>query len=402
MKTEEIKIVDVNNLAKNALEDVIAWRRDLHQIPEIGIDLPKTSSYIAKQLDSLGISYEVGVGLDSAIVGFIKGGKGEGKTIALRADMDALPIKEESGLSFASINGNMHACGHDAHVAILLGAAKVLNDMKNELSGRIILLFQPAEEISQGAEPMIQAGALEGVDAVLGIHVGSISEEAQAGMALFSKGPMMACLDRWTMKIKGRGSHGAAPHNSHDPIFMTGNIINTIQTIISREINPVDPGLISIGKITGGTSYNVIPDYVELEGTARAIKEETREYIAKRIGEIAELVAKASKGNVEYNYIFGAPPLINDEKFTVDVMESAKKVLGEENIKLMENPVMVGEDFSCYLKEVPGTFVFLSTPLEIDGVMHPHHNSKFALDEQYFNRGVALFVQSTLDFFNSN
>lgn len=392
--------MDVKKLSKDVLNDVIKWRRDLHQIPEVGQDLPLTSEYVCNQLDKLGISYKKGIGLESAIVAEIVGNKGKGKTLALRADMDALPVIEESGLPFSSTNGKMHACGHDAHASILLGAAKVLNELKEEFAGKVVLLFQPAEEISAGAEPMIQGGALDNVDAIIGLHVGNISTEAKCGTALFSKGSMMACLDKWNIKITGVGSHGAYPHASHDPIVMAANVVSAIQAIISREIDPVDPGVITVGQIHGGTAYNIIPGVVELEGTARAVKQETREFLAKRIGEVAEYTVKASRGNIEYDYTFGAPPVVNDEEFTIQAMESATKVLGDENVVLMANPVMGGEDFAYYLKKVPGTFVFLSNPLAIDGTIYPHHNSRFAIDEQYFDRGVAIFVQTALDYLN--
>lgn len=390
--------MDINILAKEVLEDVVKWRRDLHQIPEVGQELPKTAKYICKQLEDLAISYRKGVGLDSAIVGEIVGRKGPGRTLALRADMDALPVHEETGLSFASTNGNMHACGHDAHVAILLGAAKVLNELREEFSGKIVLLFQPAEEISAGAKPMIDAGAIDGVDGILGLHVGNISSQGEPGKALFSKGSMMACLDKWNLKIKGIGSHGAYPHNSHDPVVMAGNIISAIQTIISREIDPVDPGVITVGKINGGTAYNVIPGEVELEGTTRAVNKETREFLARRIGEVAKLTAEVSRGSVEYNYEFGAPPVVNDQDFATNAMESTIKVLGDNNVALLDNPVMGGEDFSYYLEKVPGTFIFLSNPCDIDGIIYPHHNSKFDIDEQYLDRGVAIFLQVALDY----
>lgn len=392
----------MKELVKKIEQDVISWRRDLHKIPEVGTDLPETSAYVAKRLEEMNIQYKKGVGLDSAIVATIEGTKtGENKTIALRADMDALPVKEETGLDFASVNGNMHACGHDAHAAILLGAAKVLNQMKDEFSGKVVLLFQPAEEISAGAEPMVKAGCLDGVDAVVGLHVGNISVEASSGEAIFSKGSMMACLDKWNMTVKGVGSHGAYPHESRDPIVMSSHVITAIQEIISRELNPVDPGVITVGIVNGGSAYNVIPGSVYLEGTARAVKKETREYISKRIGEVAENVVKAFQGSVEYNYIFGAPPVVNNKEIAEFAMESAAKAIGEENVKLMSNPVMGGEDFSYYLEKVPGTFIFLSTPLEIGGVSYPHHNSKFAIDESQFHKGVAIFVQTALDFLNS-
>lgn len=395
--------MDVKKISQEVLDEVISWRRELHRIPEVGQFLPNTSAYVCKKLDEMEIAYRKGVGLESAIVATIEGTKkGAGKTIALRADMDALPVKEETGLPFASENENMHACGHDAHTAILLGTIKVLNSIKNEFSGKIVFLFQPAEEISAGAKPMVDAGCLDGVDAVVGIHVGNISAEAAPGTALFSKGSMMACLDKWSMTVNGLGSHGAYPHNSRDPVVMAGHIIASVQEIISRELDPVDPGVITIGILKGGTGYNVIPGSVYLEGTARAVKQKTREYIAKRIGEVADSMAKAFRGSVDYDYYFGAPPVVNDEAFTLEAVESAKKAIGEENVKFIENPVMGGEDFSYYLEKVPGTFIFLSNPLEIEGTIYPHHNCRFAIDEQYFDRGIAIFVQTTLDFLNRN
>lgn len=392
--------MDIKKLALDVSNDVIKWRRDLHQIPEVGINLPQTSRYICKVLNRLEISYKKGIGLDSAIVGVIEGGMGPGKTLALRADMDALEIEEKTGLPFASTNKNMHACGHDAHMAILLGAAKILNEIKEEFAGKVVLLFQPAEEISAGAEPMIKDGALEGVDAIIGIHVGNISPNEKPGTIAFRKGPMMACLDRWTLKIRGTGAHGAYPHNGKDPIIMAGKFIGSVQTVISRELDPVEPGVITVGMVNAGTAYNIIPEEVYIEGTARAVRQETREFIAKRIGEIAELTAKISDGNVKYDYIYGAPPVTNDPEFTTFAIESATKVLGKENVVIMDNPVMGGEDFAYYLQEIPGTFAFLSNPLAIDGVIYPHHNSKFALDEGQFYKGVSVFVQTALDYFN--
>ena len=389
----------MQELIKNVMDEVINWRRDLHQIPEIGNDLPQTSAYVCKQLDEMGVSYTKGVGIEHAIVATIEGTKeGQGKTLALRADMDALPVKEETGLPFASTNGNMHGCGHDAHTAVLLGAIKVLNQMKDQFSGKVVFLFQPGEELSAGAEPMVKAGCLDGVDGIIGIHVGNISSESVPGKAYFKTGSLMACLDKWTMTIKGVGSHGAYPHQGVDPVVMQAQIITALQEVISRELNPVDPGVITVGIVNGGSQYNVIPGSVYLEGTARSVKKETREYIAKRIGEIAEGVAKSFRGSIDYDYTFGAPPVVNDTDFTLNTMESAKKALGEENVAMLENPVMGGEDFSYYLEKVPGTFIFLANPLEIDGVCYAHHNSRFALDEQYFDRGVAIFVQSALDF----
>lgn len=395
--------MDVLQLAKEVSQEVIKWRRDLHQIPEVGLQLPQTAKYVADRLEEMGIEYRENVGGISGIVGLIRGGQ-EGKTIALRADMDALPVKEETGLDFASTNGNMHACGHDAHTAILLGAAKILSEHKDKLKGNVKLIFQPAEEGPGGAEPMLKDGAFENpkVDAVLGSHVGNIAPGLEKGEIYLNPGNMMACLDDFQITFKGIGSHGAYPHQGVDPVTMTSYGITSIQEILSRELEPTQPAVITVGTIHGGSAYNVIPGEVHVEGTARAVDQDTREYIAKRIGEIAENIAHGFRGKVEYNYHFGYPPLVNDREFTEKFRVSAEKVLPKERVKMMEKPVMGGEDFAYYLGEVQGTFIFISTPKAVDGEHYPHHNSKFDVGEDCLKTGVALFVQGAYDFLNEN
>lgn len=395
--------MDTLQLAKEISKEVIKWRRDLHQIPEVGLQLLKTSKYVANRLDEMGIEYRENVGGISGIVGLIRGGQ-EGNTIALRADMDALPVKEETGLSFASTNENMHACGHDAHTAILLGAAKILQEHREELKGNVKLIFQPAEEGPGGAEPMLKDGAFENpkVDAVLGAHVGNIAPGLDKGEIYLNTENMMACLDDFRITFKGIGSHGAYPHQGVDPVTMTSYAITSIQEILSRELEPTQPAVITVGKIQGGTAYNVIPGQVHVEGTARAVDEDTREYIAKRIGEIAENVAYGFRGEVEYDYHFGYPPLVNDKEFTERFKISAEKILPKEKVRTMEKPVMGGEDFAYYLGEAPGTFIFISTPKAVDGKYYPHHNSKFDIEEDCLEIGVALFVQGAYDFLSEN
>lgn len=378
--------------------DIISWRRELHQIPEIGLNLPKTTTYIKDKLDEMGIDYYTLVD-GNAIVGLIKGGQ-EGKTIALRADMDALPIAEETGLPFASTNGCMHACGHDAHASILLGAAKVLNSNKDKLKGNVKLLFQPAEEYPGGALPMIEEGAMENpkVDAVIGLHVGTISKEVEKGKIAVSYGPMMAAMDRILIKIKGKGSHGAYPELSIDPISTAAEVISALQRVVSREVKAIDPAVLSITRIQGGFNQNIIPDVVELEGTVRTVNNETRQMIAKRIDEITKGITSAMRADYELQYDFKYPPLINSEEFTKFFVESAKKIMPEEDIFEMKNPVMGGEDMAYFLEKAPGTFFFLSNPKEIDGVAYPHHNSKFDIDESIFYKGSALLVQTVIDY----
>lgn len=383
--------------AKNIEENVINWRRYLHQIPEIGLDLPETTDYICKVLDEIGVEYERGVGTPSAVVAKIVGDIPSDKVIALRADTDALKVNEETGLEFAAKNGNMHACGHDAHAAMMLGVVKVIKELKSELKGTVKFLFQPAEEISAGAQPMIEAGVLEDVDFIVGLHVGNIVPGLENGKLMISHGPMMACFDEFSIDVKGYGSHGAYPQKSIDPVVISSYIVTAIQEIVSREIAPTDPAVITVGKLISGHTFNVIPETAQIVGTARAVTEDVRQVIAKRIGEIAENIAKAFRATVKYDYIFGAPPLVNSSEISSIVERSAEKIFGDD-IVIMNKPVMGGEDFAYYLQKVPGAYVFLSNPLPIEGEIYPHHNPKFALDESQFHKGVALLVQLVEDY----
>jgi amidohydrolase len=389
-------MIDILQEVKRIEPDIISWRRDLHQIPELALELPNTVKYIKEKLDEMGIEYKTLVN-GNAIVGIIEGGQ-EGKTIALRADMDALPIKEETNLPFASSNGCMHACGHDAHAAMLLGTAKILNENKENLNGNVKLFFQPGEEYPGGALPMIEEGAMDNVDAVIGLHAGSIFKDVEKGKIAVSYGPMMASMDRIFIKIKGKGSHAAYPELSIDPISTAAEVISALQRVISREIKAIDPAVLSITRINGGFNQNIIPDEVELEGTVRTVNNETRQLIARRIEEITKGITAAMRADYEVQYDFKYPPLINSEEFTNFFVNSAKKIIDEKDIFEMKYPVMGGEDMAYFLEKAPGTFFFLSNPNEIDGVIYPHHNSKFDVDESLFYKGTALFIQTVFDY----
>lgn len=389
-------MIDIIQEVKRIELDIISWRRGLHQIPELGLELPNTVKYIKEKLDEMGIEYKTLVN-GNAIVGLIEGGQ-EGKTIALRADMDALPIKEETNLSFASTNGCMHACGHDAHSAMLLGAAKILIENKANLYGNVKIFFQPGEEYPGGALPMIEEGAMDNVDAVLGLHAGAISKDVEKWKIAVSYGPMMASMDRILIRIKGKGSHGAYPELSIDPISTAAEVISALQRVISREIKAIDPAVLSITRINGGFNQNIIPNEVELEGTVRTVNNETRQLIARRIEEITKGITSAMRADYEVQYDFKYPPLINSEEFTSFFVNSAKKIIDEEDIFEMKYPVMGGEDMAYFLEKAPGTFFFLSNPKEVDGVIHPHHNPKFDIDESLLYKGTALFVQTVFDY----
>lgn len=388
--------------AKKIQNDIVKWRRDLHQIPEVGLDLPITSAYVAERLKEIGVDFKTNVGV-SGIVGLIKGDK-PGKVIALRADMDALPIKEEADVPFKAVNGNMHACGHDTHTAMLLGAAKILNENRDKINGTVKLIFQPDEEGCLGAKAMVKDGVMENphVDAVLGLHIGSIFKEAGPGQIAIGYGKIMASFDKFYVKILGHGCHGAMPNIGVDPVVIAGQIITALQTVVSREMKPTHPSVLTIGKVHGGVAYNVIPDYVEIEGTIRAVEQKEREMIISRIEELVSGITKAMRGSYEFKVTYGAPPVVNDEEFTKSFVKTAKNVIGEENIIEIVEPSMGGEDMAYYLSKAPGTFFFLGGVNEAKGPTYPHHNPKFIIDEDVFWRGAALLTQGALDWLEAN
>ena len=385
---------------KKIEREIIQWRRDLHKIPELNLYLPKTTKYVEEKLKEMGIEYKTLVN-GNAVVGLIKGNS-EGKTIGLRADMDALPIEEETGLEFSSTHkGCMHACGHDGHTAMLLGAAKILSQNRDKIKGNVKLLFQPGEEYPGGALPMIEEGAMENpkVDAVIGLHEGVIDERVAKGKIAYKDGCMMASMDRFLIKVKGKGCHGAYPQMGVDPIIIASEIILSLQKIASREINTNEPIIVSVCRINGGFSQNIIPDMVELEGTVRATNNETRKFIANRIEEIVKGITSANRGTYEIEYDFKYPAVINNKEFNKLFLESAKKIVGEDNIFELPTPVMGGEDMAYFLEKAPGTFFFLSNPkVYPDGKIYSHHNPKFDVDENYFHIGTALFIQTVLDY----
>ena len=386
--------MNIKNEAKKMLDEVIEWRRYIYKNAEIGFDLENTVKYVCERLDEFGIEYKTDQGSKCSVIGMINPDK-KGKTIAIRADMDALPVVDETGLEFRATDGKMHACGHDAHTAILLGVAKLLNEHKDKLNGRVKLIFQPAEELGTGSKGLVENGIMEDVDEIIALHTGRIFPQGKVGHLVFNKSNMMASMDRFKIKIQGTGAHGAKPEASKDPVVIGSYLVVALQEIISRELSPLEPAVITTGIFNAGTAFNIIPDTAELEGTVRAVSHDTREYISKRIGEIAEGVAKTFRASIEYEFFFQPPPVINDEHVTTKVMAVAEELYPGE-VDEMLKPVMGGEDFAWYLKEKPGTLFLLHNPLEIDGEHWPHHNPKFALDEQYFDRGVAVMANYVL------
>ena len=382
--------------------ELVEMRRALHRIPETGERLEKTSAYVISKLEQLGIPY-VRSGRDSAIAAHIRGSQ-PGKRIILRADMDALPIREETGASYASEHdGFMHACGHDAHTSMLLGAAKVLQSNRAALTGEAVLIFQTAEETAKGAKNVIANGWLEGADAAFGMHIGTIiSNTAPAGTIFAVPGCCMASFDRFMIRVTGVGCHGSTPEKGPDPINAAAHIITALQTINSREFNACAPIVVTIGSIHGGSQYNIIPNCVEMEGTIRSVDSGVRMAVAQRIEQIAAAQAAVLGADAQCVIDWGAPPVINDESMACLAAEAAKEITGEERtVTHLAAPNMGGEDFAYYLEKLPGAYLFLSSANGAKNCAFAHHNSRFNVDEDVLHMGAALYVNITERFLNN-
>ena len=374
--------------------ELIRMRRELHQIPEVGDVLPKTRAYVEDKLREYGIAFTENTH-DSGLIAVINGDK-PGRTIALRADMDALPITEENEVDYRSCHeGAMHACGHDSHMAMLLGAGKVLNEHRSELCGSVRLFFQTNEEGSRGAERMVKDGCMEGVDAVFGTHIGCIvSKDIPSGTVIVAPGCCMASFDKFIIRIKGLGCHGSTPEKGVDPINIAAHIVINLQEVIAREIAAVKPAVLTIGMINAGFAYNVIPTEVTIEGTIRALEEDVRQQLASRIAEISKATAETFRGSAETEMIWGAPPVVNDAKMASFAADCARDVLGADKvIDHIDAPNMGGEDFAYYLSEKPGAFMFLSSADHDKHTDVPHHNPHFNIDEDVLWEGSAVFVR---------
>ena len=365
---------------------IIDWRRDFHQFPELSFQEHRTGDVIADELRSMGLEPKIKVG-KTGVTADLK--FGNGPVIGLRADMDALPIQETSGLPFSSQNdGVMHACGHDGHMAMLLGAAKALTQKDNQYNGTVRFIFQPAEEGEGGARYMIEDGCLEGIDEIYGIHVWNYQPVGEVGV---KDGPVLAAADMFDIKIKGIGGHGAAPQGTVDSVVVSSYLVQALQTIVSRNTNPLESTVISIGKINGGNNFNIIADQVSLSGTARAYSEENRNLIKTRMEEIIKGVEKTYNANITFDYKDGYPPTINHVGPTQKVLKAAEKVVGDK--AGMPYLSMGGEDFAYYLKEKPGCFFFVgSAPNEQELFETPHHCSHFTMDERALLVGPSIYL----------
>lgn len=379
---------------KEEIEGMKDWlvqiRRMIHMHPELGFEEVETSKLVSEWLEKFGLEVKRGLA-KTGVVGILEG-KEPGRTVAIRTDMDALPIEEANDVPYASkIKGKMHACGHDAHTAILLGVAKFFSSMKDRVKGNIKWIFQPAEEGGGGGRILVEEGVLENpkVDAIFGAHVFPFLSIGKVGIY---EREGLAAADRFTIKIIGKGGHAAAPHVSKDPVLAVGHLITQIHSIVSRDINPLDSGVVTIGKVSGGTASNIIPDEVELLGTVRSLTPQVREELRLRIKQVTQGVARSFGVDYRFNFEYGYPVLVNDPEMSKLVASACSKVIGEENVEALK-PSMGGEDFAYYLEKVPGSFFRLGIRNEMKGIVHPYHSSLFDIDEEVLPFGVEIFVR---------
>ena len=370
-------------------EEIINIRRKIHTNPELGNNEYSTMELICAFLEKNNIEYTKNVA-KTGVIALIKGDN-PGKTIALRADMDALDINEENDIEYKSKNqGIMHACGHDAHVAILLGAAYVINSLKNKLSGNVKLIFQPNEEMDGGAKPMIEENVLKNpnVDAIAALHV---SPAYDTGYISTKKGVLTASPDMFDLVINGRGGHGAHPELSIDPIIIGSQIVSAWQTILSRNTSALNSAVITVGQFHSGTNSNTIPDTAELSGTARAFSNQMRDFLAEKMKLMAESIANSYGASISFNYHKLYPPLINDDSFTDFVCEAMADVLGKDKLICEKEPSMIGEDFSYFAEEIPACMFYLGIKNKEKDCIYPLHSSKFNLDEDAIPVGIMAF-----------
>lgn len=390
--------MDIKEKAENIKDYIIEMRRHFHQNPELSLEEFETTKKIVNELEKMSIEVSTFKDGLTGCIGTIKGAK-EGKTLLLRADIDALSVHEKTNLEFASrVDGKMHACGHDCHAAMLLGVAKILSEMKDKFSGNIKLFFQAAEEIGLGAKLSIEQGVMDNVDACYGVHVTPRFESPKINMQY---GERMATTDVFKLTVEGTSSHGSSPHLGHDAIVASAAIITALQTIVSRINNPLKPAVVTIGTIKGGQRFNIIANEVIMEGNVRTFDEIFRKEIETHIREIAESVAKAHSCTAKLEYRYGTGVVLNKDKNLVDIAQNAvKKLYGEDSLVEMEK-ITGGEDFSLLMEKAPGIFGYIGTRnTKVPGSEKINHHECFTVDEDALIRGTAVAVQFALDYLN--
>lgn len=394
---EEMKM-NTMDLIKKYESGMIDIRRHIHANPELSNEEFKTTELIREKLTEYGIEI-CEIGMKTGVVGLLKGGK-PGKTVAIREDIDALPMSELTGLPFASKVENVcHSCGHDIHTTTLLFCAKVLSELREELCGNVLFLFQPAEERGSGAKQLVECKFYEvsRPDVFVGLHV---SPEYPAGSIGLKRGPANASCDTFYIKVSGKGGHGAHPENCIDPIAISGYVLAQLQTVISRENHPVYPAVMTIGSIHGGKAANVIPDFVEMSGTLRSLNADSRAKMQEAIERITKASAEAMRGHAEVTWEKGMPPLVNDVEVVEDLQAAAEKTIGADHVITVQNPSLGSEDFSYLFPEyAPGAQFRLGSGNDIDpNTRHGLHNSRNVFDDSCLAAGTAVLVQYVRDF----
>lgn len=377
----------------DVVNEVVATRRDLHEHPELGFEEHRTSAMVAARLRELGYDVHTGIG-QTGVVGVLRGARA-GKTIMLRADMDGLPIDEENDVPYRSRTAtHMHACGHDGHVAMLLGAARVVASRKDEVAGTVCFLFQPAEEGKGGAKAMVDDGVLErfGIERAYGLHLASSHPAGQVGVR---EGAFYASSDSIEITIEGKGGHGAAPHLSIDPVYVASQFVVAVQQVVSRNIDPIEPAVVTIGAIHGGTTHNVIPSRVQLMGTVRAFDADVRAKMAERIERVLRGICESSGATYTFEYLWRYPVTSNDAEQTRYVRALAERVAGAEHVA--DVPKLMGaEDFSFFAERVPACFFTIGSNGGPDSAW-PHHHARFDIDESALPTGVRMMIALALD-----
>lgn len=377
--------------ARASAHDLTQWRQHLHMHPELGFQEVETTGWLAQRLEEWSIPFTRPT--PTGLVGVIQGSQ-PGRTIAVRADIDALPIEEENDFPFKSTRpGVMHACGHDGHTAILLGLSRFLSQNR-DFPGTVKLLFQPAEELPPGgAQQFIQAGVLEGVEACIGLHV---IAEIPTGKAGITAGPMMANSDAFRATIRGKGGHGASPHQTIDAVMVACNAVVNLQTVVSRKVDPTKPAVISVGAIHAGQAGNVIADSASIVGTVRSFHADVRQLLHDEIQRTLEGTCAIYGATVEVQYTWGYPALVNHEGLTQVLWQAAEAVLGSEAV-FTQPPIMGGEDFAYYSQKLPSAFLFLGARNDAVGANWPHHHPRFTFDEASLTQGMEILGRAALD-----
>jgi len=383
--------LDLASTAAALRQQLVAWRRDFHMHPELGFQEHRSAGLIADQLRALGYRVQTGVAT-TGVVGLLEGRR-PGPVVMLRFDMDALPLTEENDAEYASQNpGVMHACGHDAHMAMGLGVATLLAQHVDEMTGTLKLVFQPGEEGMNGAEVMVQAGVMENPrpDVFLATHVWN---DAPVGTLNVSPGAVMAAAEKWTCTVRGNGGHGAMPHQTVDPIVAVAQIVSALQTVVSRNVSPLETAVVTVGSVHGGDAFNIIPAQVDLSGTIRTYSPQVREMVLRRVREVVQGVATACGVTAELEITRLTPAVINDADVASVVRAAAEAVVGPENV-LSGGRTMGSEDAAYFMQDVPGCYFFVGSANPERGLNAPHHNPRFDLDEDALVLGVAVLMHA--------